>query len=104
MFMESSHVSDEDKALFMMEFANTENDYADWSDEKRERLERLTEKYFNLYKSPDTFLPFVDCSALTYALTDEMINDIQPNVDERKRAEIRAKAVGRLCDMEWNSF
>ena len=104
MFMESSHVSDEDKALFMMEFANTENDYADWSAEKRERLERLTEKYLNLYKSPDTFLPFVDCSALTYALTDEMINDIQPNIDERKRAEVRAKAVGRLCDMEWNSF
>ena len=104
MFMESAHVTDEDKALFMMEFSNPENDYADWSAEKHDQLERLTERYFNLYKSPETFLPFIDCSALTYALTDEMINDLQPNVDDRKRAEIRAKAVGRLCDMEWDSF
>lgn len=100
MLLESSYVSDEDKALFIMEFSNQLNDYADWSEEKHNQLERFTEKYFNLYKSPDTFLPFIDCSALTYALTDEMINDLQPNIDERKRAEIRAKAVGRLCDSD----
>jgi hypothetical protein len=100
MLLESSHVSDEDKALFMMEFSNHKNDYADWSAEKHNELERFTEKYLNVYKSPDTFLPFADCPALTYALTDEMINDLQPTIDDRKRAEIRAKAVGRLCDFE----
>jgi hypothetical protein len=99
MLLESSYVTDEDKELFMSEFSNQLNDYAHWSDEKHNQLERFTEKYFNVYKSPDTFLPFTDCSALTYALTDEMINDLQPNMDERKRAEIRAKAVGRLCDL-----
>lgn len=98
--LESSHVSDEDKAFFMMEFSNYANDFADWSAEKHDQLERFTEKYFNLYKSPETFLPFIDCPALTYALTDEMINDLQPNVDERKRAEVRARAVNRLCDVE----
>jgi hypothetical protein len=100
MLLESSYVSDEDKALFIMEFSNQLNDYADWSEEKHNQLERFTEKYFNLYKSSDAFLPLIDCSALTYALTDEMINDLQPNIDERKRADIRAKAVGRLCDAE----
>ncbi len=99
MLLESSYVTDEDKALFITEFSNQLNDYAHWSEEKRNQLERFTEKYFNVYKSPDAFLPFIDCSALTYALTDEMINDLQPNIDERKRADIRAKAVGRLCDL-----
>jgi hypothetical protein len=100
MLLESSYVSDEDKALFITEFSNQLNDYADWPEEKHNQLERFTETYFNVYKSPDTFLPFIDCPALTYALTDEMINDLQPNIDERKRAEIRAKAVGRLCDSD----
>jgi hypothetical protein len=99
MLLESSYVTDEDKALFIMEFSNQLKDYAHWSEEKHNQLERFTEKYFNVYKSPDTFLPFIDCSALTYALTDEMINDLQPNIDERKRADIRAKAVDRLCDL-----
>ena len=100
MLLESFFVTDEDKALFITEFSNQLADYADWSDEKHNQFERFTEKYFNLYKSPDTFLPFVDCSALTYALTDEMINDLQPNIAEYKRAEIRAKAVGRLCESD----
>jgi hypothetical protein len=100
MLLESSYVSDEDKAIFITEFIDQIDDYANWSEEKHNQLERFTEKYFNVYKSPDTFLPFIDCSALTYALTDEMINDLQPNVDERKRAEIRARAVGRLCDSD----
>jgi len=100
MLLESPYVTDEDKAIFIMEFMDQIEDYANWSEEKRNQLERFTEKYFNVYKSPDTFLPFIDCSALTYALTDEMINDIHPNIDERKRAEIRAKAVGRLCDSD----
>jgi len=98
MLLESSYVSDEDKITFVSEFVNQLNKYAEWSDEKRNELERFTENYFNLYKSPDTFLPFIDCSALTYALTDEMINDLQPHASEQKRAEIRAKAVSRLCD------
>ena len=97
MFLESSYVSDEDKTLFLLEFNDQLDDYADWSAEKHDQLERFTEKYFNIYKSPDNFLPFVDCSALTYALTDEMINDLQPNIAERKRAEIRSKAIDRLC-------
>lgn len=97
MLLESSYVTDEDKALFLMEFNDQLDDYADWSTEKHEQLERFTEKYFNIFKSPETFLPFLDCSALTYALTDEMINDLQPNITERKRAEIRSKAVDRLC-------
>lgn len=100
MLLESSYVSDEDKALFVMEFSDQLNDYADWSEEKHNQLERFTEKYFNIYKSPDTFLPFIDCSALTSALTDEMINDLQPNIDERKRVEIRAKAAARLCESD----
>jgi hypothetical protein len=100
MLLESSHVSDEDKALFITQFINQLNDYADWSEEKHNQLERFTEKYFDVYKSADAFLPFVDCSALTYALTDEMINDLQPNADEHKRAQIRTKAVERLCDSD----
>ena len=99
MLLESSYVSDEDKAFFIMEFSNL-NDYADWSEDKHKDLERFTEKYFNIYKSPDTFLPFMDCPALTYALTDEMINDLQPKIPDQKRAEIRAKAAGRLCDLQ----
>jgi hypothetical protein len=99
MLLESSYVTDEDKALFITEFSNL-NDYADWPAEKHYELERFTEKYFNIYKSPNTFLPFIDCPALTYALTDEMINDLHPKIDERKRAEIRAKAVDRLCDIQ----
>jgi hypothetical protein len=98
--LESSHVTDEDKALFIMEFSNHEQDYAHWSEEKHDQLERLTEKYFNLYKSPETFLPFNDCPVLTYALMDEMINDLQPTADERKRTEIRARAATRLCNAE----
>jgi hypothetical protein len=100
MLLESSYVTDEDKALFVTEFSNHLTDYADWSTEKQYQLERFTEKYFNIYKAPNTFLPFMDCPALTYALTDEMINDLQPNIDQRRRAEIRAKAVRRLCESE----
>ncbi|CAF1393327.1 unnamed protein product [Rotaria sordida] len=100
MLLESNHVSNDDKELFLMKFSNIENDYADWSFEKHDELERFTEKYFNLYKSPDLFLPFRDCSALTYALTEEMLNDLQLNVNDEKRSKIRAKAVQRLCDSE----
>ncbi|UJR37252.1 hypothetical protein I4U23_029961 [Adineta vaga] len=98
MLLESSFVTDEDKASFLTEFSEQLSDYANWSDEKHNQLERFTEKYFNLYKTPDTFLPFVDCTALTYALTDEMINDIHPTIDQQKRAEVRNRAVARLCD------
>ncbi|CAF3178536.1 unnamed protein product [Rotaria socialis] len=98
MLLESSYVSDEDKALFIKEFVNQVNDYANWSNEKRYELERFTEKYFNIYKSSDEFLPFNDCSALTHGLMDEMINDLQPNISERKRTEIRERAAERLCN------
>ena len=100
MLLESPHVTDEDKALFMQEFGQHIKDYAHWSADKHNELERFTEKYLNLYKSPDTFLPFIDCRALTNALTDEMINDLHPNIDDEKRAEARARSVERLCDAE----
>jgi len=100
MILESTQVSDDDKTLFLLKFNNAENDYADWSQEEHDQLERFTEKYFNLFKSPDSFLPFLDCRALTYAITDEMINDLHPHIDEQKRSKIRAKAVERLCDTE----
>jgi hypothetical protein len=100
MLLESSYVSDEDKASFITEFSEQLSDYANWSSDKHYQLERFTEKYFNVYRAPDTFLPFVDCPALTYALTDEMINDLQPNIDQRKRAEVRARAVDRLCESQ----
>jgi hypothetical protein len=100
MLLESTQVSDDDKTLFLLKFNNAENDYADWSQEEHDQLERFTEKYFNLFKSPDSFLPFLDCRALTYAITDEMINDLHPHIDEQKRSKIRAKAVERLCDTE----
>jgi len=100
MLLESSQVSDDDKALFVSEFSNDENDYTQWSPEKHDQLERFTEKYFNPYKLADSFLPFIDCPAFTYALTDEMLSDLQPNVDPRRRADIRAKAVARLCEQE----
>ncbi|CAF2134831.1 unnamed protein product [Rotaria magnacalcarata] len=96
--LESSYVTDEDKTLFIKEFINQVNDYANWSNEKHYELERFTEKYFNIYKSPDEFLPFNDCSALTYGLMNEMINDLQPNISERKRTEILERAAGRLCN------
>lgn len=100
MLLESTHVSDDDKTLFLMKFSNIENDYANWSEEQQDQLERFTEKYFNLYESPNSFLPFLDCPALTYAITDEMLNDLHPKIDERKRAKVRAKAVERLCDSD----
>jgi hypothetical protein len=100
MFLESTHVPDEDKALFIAEFSNFDNDYDEWSPEKHDQLERFTEKYLNPYRSVESFLPLADCQAFTYALTDEMLNDLQPGVPERKRAEIRAKTVKRLCDEE----
>ena len=98
MLLESSYVTDEDKAFFIEEFIDHLNDYADWSEEKHDQLERFTEKYFNLYKSPDSFLPFNDCPALTYALMDEMINNMQPDLDELKRVKLHAKAVEHLCN------
>lgn len=100
MLLESAFVADDDKVKFISEFSEQLGDYANWSDEKRYQLERFTEKYFNIYKAPDTFLPFADCTALTYALSDEMINDLQPNIEPRKRAEIRARAVARLCESQ----
>src|SRR5271163_3455196 len=60
MLLESTQVSDDDKTLFLMKFSNIENDYAEWSEEQRNQLERFTEKYFNLYTSPDSYLPFLD--------------------------------------------
>ena len=99
MLLESTYVSDDDKALFM-KFSNAENDYAKWSPEQHDQLERFTEKYFNLYKSPNLFLPFLDCSALTYAITDEMLNDARPYINDKIRSKIRAIAVERLCNIE----
>jgi len=98
--LESTHVSDDDKTLFLMKFSNIENDYAEWTPERHDELERFTEKYLNLYKSSDSFLPFIDCPALTYAIMDEILDGLQPNIDEEKRSKIRAKAVERLCDSE----
>lgn len=98
MLLESEHVTDEDKALFITQFSDQIDDYANWSEEKRYALERFTEKYFNLYKSPDVFLPFIDCTALTYALMDEMISGFRIAVDEQKRAKFRSQAVERLCN------
>lgn len=97
----SSIVNDEDKSYFEKEFADYELDYPMWSQEKHDKLERFTEKYFNLYQSVDSFLPFLDCKALTYALTDEMINDMHQTLGAAKREEIRARAAKRLCDQEW---
>lgn len=98
MLLESTHVTDEDKALFISEFGNFANDYDEWSQEKHDQLERFTEKFLNPYRSVENFLPLADCQAFTYALTDEMLSDLQPGVSEHKRAEIRAKTVKRLCE------
>lgn len=100
MLLESPHVSNDDKQLFIMKFSNADNDYANWSAEQHDQLERFTENYFNIYKSPESFLPFIDCQALTYAITDEMLNDLQPAINDEKRSKVRAKAVERLCDSE----
>jgi hypothetical protein len=100
MLLESTHVSDDDKTLFLMKFSNIENDYPEWTQEQHDQLERFTEKYFNLFKSPDLFLPFIDCPALTYAITDEWLNDLHPKIDEEKRSLVRAKAVQHLCESE----
>lgn len=100
MILESTFVNDDDKTLFLMKFSNIENDYPRWSQEHHDQLERFTEKYFNVYQSPDTFLPFLDCPALTYAVTDEMLNDLNQKIDEEKRSKVRAKAVEHLCDIE----
>ncbi|CAF1326730.1 unnamed protein product [Adineta steineri] len=100
MLLESTHVTNDDKDLFSEKFINTENDYANWTPEQHNELERFTEKYFNMYQSPDLFLPFIDCPALTYAITDEMLNDVHPNINEEKRTKVRKQAVERLCDFE----
>lgn len=100
MFLESKHVTDVDKRLFLEKFMNKEKDYSQWTQEEHDELERFTEKYLNLYESADSFLPFLDCAALTYAITDELLNDLQPHVNEDKRAKVRAKSVERLCNFE----
>jgi hypothetical protein len=100
MLLESTQVSDDDKTLFLMNFSNIENDYPQWSEEQHNQLERFTEKYFNVFSSPDSFLPFIDCPALTYAITDEMLNVLQPNSDEEKRSKVRTTAIQRLCNSE----
>jgi hypothetical protein len=100
MLLESTHVNDDDKALFLMKFSNTENDYEQWSPEQHDQLERFTEKYLNIYQPAESFLPFLDCPAVTYAITDEMLNDLQSNISDHKRSQIRAKAVERLCESE----
>ncbi len=100
MLLESTHVSDDDKKLFLEKFSNTENDYATWTPEQHDQLERFTEKYFNVYQSPESFLPFVDCPALTYAIADEMLDNVHPNISQEKRSKYRAKAVERLCESE----
>lgn len=97
MLLESSHVSNDDKRLFLLKFSNTENDYAQWTPEQRDQLERFTEKYFNPYESAGSFLPLLDCPALTYAITDELLKDLQPHISEDKRWKIRALSVERLC-------
>lgn len=98
MFLESKNVSDVDKMLYVMKFGNAENDFANWSPEEQGEFERFTEKYLNIYKPSESFLPFVDCHAVTYALTDEMIYDLQPNISDEKRSILRGKAVERLCE------
>lgn len=98
--LESTFVNNEDKILFLTQFSHRANDYSDWSDDERYQLERLTEKYFNLYASPDSFLPFLDCQALTYAITDETLKVLQPNTNDEKRFRARMKAVQRLCNSE----
>ncbi|CAF4510474.1 unnamed protein product [Rotaria sp. Silwood2] len=100
MLLESKHVSNDDKALFLTKFSNIDNDYANWSLEKHNELERFTEKYFNIYNSPNSFLPFIDCHALTYAITDEMLNDLPLSITDEKRSKIRAKAGVGSCDPE----
>ncbi|CAF3411823.1 unnamed protein product [Rotaria sp. Silwood2] len=88
MLLESKHVSNDDKALFLTKFSNIGNDYANWSLEKHNELERFTEKYFNIYNSPNSFLPFIDCHALTYAITDEMLNDLPLSITDEKLAKV----------------
>ena len=100
MLTESSDVSEEDKQYFLENFGRAESEYARWTAEEHEALERFTEKYFNLYQSPDAFLPFRDCAALTYAITDEMLHDLQPNIPSHKRGQIRSRATQRLCDAD----
>ena len=92
MLLESTHVSDDDKTLFLIKFSNVKNDYAKWSEEQHDELERFTEKYFNVYQSPESFLPFLDCPALTYAITDEMLNNLQPKIDEEKTFKSSSKS------------
>jgi hypothetical protein len=98
--LESTHVTDEDKQYFVETVADIEHNYGRWSVEQHEKFERFTEKYFNLYKSPASFLPMQDCSSFTFAVMDEILNDLQPNINQDKRSQVRAKAVERLCNVE----
>lgn len=103
MLIQSAFVPEEDTTFFIKEFSSRVDDYANWSEDKHHQLERFTEKYFSIYKSPKEFLPLRDCPSLTHSLMDEMINDLQPNLDERKRNEIRSKAAKRLCNSNQNT-
>ncbi|CAF1272599.1 unnamed protein product [Didymodactylos carnosus] len=97
--MESEYVTDDDRKYFMDNFSTANTDYQQWSPDKHDQLERFTEKYFNPYKSADLFLPFQDCQTFTYALTDEMLNELG-HKDTVKRYHIRQKAAERLCGLD----
>lgn len=95
--LESSHVSESDKQFFLEHYSPLNPPYEEWTWNQHDQLERFTEKYFDLYKSPEQFLPFQDCPALSSAIVDQMLDDLQPNIPHRKRQLIRKHAAHRLC-------
>lgn len=95
--LESAVVPLADKQFFLDHYSPLNPPYDKWTANDRDRLERFTEKYFDIYKSPQDFLPFRDCPALSYAIVDQMLNELQANLPERRRQLIRQRAAERLC-------
>lgn len=97
LLLESSLVSSEDKQFFLDHYNPFNPPYDKWTPTDHEELERFTEKYLDIYKSPEDFLPFRDCPALSYAIVDQMLNELQPKLPDRRRQLIRQRTAERLC-------
>ena len=100
LFLKNEFVTNEDKKYYLENFFNAEQNYKNWNSADQNRFERFMEKYFDVYKSSKSFLPLQDCSALTSAIIDEMLNEKNPLIDERLRSNARAKAITSLCSSE----
>lgn len=95
--IKSQFVSDQDKIDFLVNFDDALTNYGNWTDEKHLQFERFTEKFFNLYKPMENFLPVRDCPSLTFGIMNQILSDLKDNVRQHYRAMAIEKAIESLC-------